>query len=113
MLRKNFFSSDEIEKIVKDFRTAGLSDEEVAIMDFAQKVVKAAHEIKPDEIDVLRNFGLEDEEIFDIILAASARSFFAQALDSTGTQPDKSYLKHVGDLTQVLAVGRPYEDIEE
>lgn len=113
MLRKNFFSSEEIEKIVKDFRTAGLSDEDVAIMAFAQKVVSDAHEIQPDEIDVLRSFGLEDQEIFDIILTASARSFFAQALDSAGTQPDEAYLDHVGDLTQVLAVGRPYRGDEE
>lgn len=81
-------------------------------MSFAQKVVKHAHEIQPAEVGALRDLGLQDEEIFDIILAASARSFFSQTLDSTGTQPDEAYLKHVGDLTQVLAVGRPYLDSE-
>jgi alkylhydroperoxidase family enzyme len=108
VLRKNFFSPEEITKIVKDFRNAGLSDEEVAIMSFAQKVVTHAHEIQPAEFDILRGFGLKDQEIFDIILAASARSFFAQTLDASGAQPDTAYLEHVGDLTDVLSVGRPY-----
>ena len=108
MLRKNFFSPEEITKIVKDFRNAGLSEEEVAIMTFAQKVVTDAHEIQPDDLDILRSYGLQDQEIFDIILTASARSFFAQALDASGAQPDKAYLDHVGDLTEVLSVGRPY-----
>ena len=109
MLRKNFFSAEEIERIVADFRNAGLSDEEVAIMSFAQKVVINAHAIEPEDIETLRKFNLADEEIFDIILAASARSFFAQALDASGVQPDGAYLDTVGDLIDVLSVGRPYD----
>jgi alkylhydroperoxidase family enzyme len=108
VLRKNFFSPEEITKIVKDFRNAGLAEEEVAIMTFAQKVVTDAHEIQPDDLEILRAYGLKDQEIFDIILAASARSFFALALDASGAQPDKAYLDHVGDLVDVLSVGRPY-----
>lgn len=113
MLRKNFFSSEEIESIVKDFRSAGLPEEEVAIMAFAQIVVTQAHKIQPEDINVLRDYGLDDHEIFDIILAASARSFFAQTLDATGSQPDEAYLEHVGDLVQVLSVGRPFEKKKE
>lgn len=109
MLRKNFFSAEEIERIVADYRNAGLPNEEVAIMSFAQKVVTDAHELQTEDIDSLRKLGLEDEEIFDIILAAAARSFFAQTLDATGAQPDKAYLETVGDLTKTLSVGRFYE----
>jgi alkylhydroperoxidase family enzyme len=109
VLRKNFFSSDEIDGIVKDFRNAGLPDEEVAVMSLAQKVVTGAHEIDAQEIDALRGYGLEDEEIFDVILAAAARSFFAQTLDATGVQPDKAYLETVGDLISTLSVGRNYD----
>ncbi len=77
-------------------------------MNFAQKVVTNAHEIQAEDFDELRAFGLEDEEIFDVILAASARSFFAQALDASGVQPDEAYLETIGDITQSLSVGRPY-----
>jgi alkylhydroperoxidase family enzyme len=113
VLRKNFFSAEEIERIVTDFRSAGLSDEEVTIMSFAQKVVTSAHGVQEEDLDLLRNLGLEDEEIFDIILAAAARSFFSQALDAAGTQPDNAYLETVGDLIQTLSVGRSFEAGDE
>jgi alkylhydroperoxidase family enzyme len=109
VLRKNFFSSEEIKKIVDDFRSAGLPEDEVAIMAFAQKVVTSPHEIEAEEVENLRGHGLGDEEIFDVILAASARSFFAKALDATGIQPDRAYLESVGDLIETLSVGRPFE----
>jgi alkylhydroperoxidase family enzyme len=109
VLRKNFFSAEEIERIVTDFRTAGLPDEEVAIMSFAQKVVTDAHEMQAEDFDALRKLGLADPEIFDIILAAAARSFFAQSLDASGVQPDSAYLEIVGDLSKILSVGRSYE----
>jgi alkylhydroperoxidase family enzyme len=108
VLRKNFFTSEQIEAIVNDYRSAGLSEEEVAIMAFAQKVVSNSHAIQPEDINVLRGYGLEDQEILDVILAASARSFFAQSLDAGGVQPDEAYLEHVGDLVRILSVGRPY-----
>ena len=38
LLRKNFFSADEVIAIVRDFRSAGLAPEEVALMSFAQKI---------------------------------------------------------------------------
>lgn len=113
MLRNNFFSTEEIEKIVADFRDAGLPDVEVAVMSLAQKVVTSAHKLQMEDIDLLRNYGLEDEEIFDVILAAAARSFFSQTLDASGAQPDKAYLETVGDLIETLSVGRPYNLVEE
>ena len=77
-------------------------------MDFAQKVVRSAHEITEEDIEVLRSYDLADEEIMDVILTASARSFFALSLDALGTQPDPEYLKDFPGLEEVLAVGRPY-----
>ncbi len=93
---------------MKDFRNAGLPEEEVAVMSLAQKVVTSPHEIEAEDLNHLRDYGLQDEEIFDIILAAAARSFFAQALDACGVQPDRAYLDTVGDITSALSVGRSY-----
>ncbi|MFN2149079.1 MAG: hypothetical protein ACK2T2_11865 [Anaerolineales bacterium] len=109
MLRKNFFDPDQLRALVNDFHDAGLSEEEVAVMDFAQKVIRAAHEITESDVDVLRGYGLKDEEIMDVILAASARSFFGLSLDALGLQPDLAYLEDVAGLEEVLSVGRPFE----
>ncbi len=109
VLRKNFFNEEELTAIVDDFTQAGLPDEEVAVMSLAQKVVRSAHSIAQEDIDKLRSFGLKDEAILDVILAAAARCFFGHTLDATGTQPDEAYLKDLdGALPEVLAIGRTW-----
>jgi len=67
VLRKNFFNADELIAIVKDFHNAGLSDEEVAIMEFAQKISTEAKEVSEEDMGKLRSYGLSDEEILDVV----------------------------------------------
>jgi len=108
VLRKNFFSVDQLTAIVKDFRNAGLTPEEVAIMAFAQKVSSQAHQVNEHDIEMLRGHGLTDEEIFDLVLAATARNFFSKTLDATSAVPDDIYRELEPELLQVLPVGRPF-----
>jgi uncharacterized peroxidase-related enzyme len=108
LLRKNFFSADQLVAIVKDFRNAGLPPEEVAIMSFAQKITIQARQINENDIDDLRKHGLSDEEILDIVLASTARSFFSKTLDALGAEPDEAYLELEPELIQALTLGRPF-----
>src|SRR4030042_2696241 len=105
LLRKNFFSADELAAIVKDFRNAGLSPEEVAIISFAQKVSLDAHQISAADIDELRGYGLSDEEILDVVLACTARNFFSKPLDALGAVPDEVYKELEPELLKVLTIG--------
>lgn len=108
MLRKNFFKADQLAAIVKDFRSAGLSPEEVAIMAFAQKRTGRANQVNEEDMDELRGYGLSDEEILDVILACTARNFFSKTLDAVGAIPDDIYKELEPELIQVLCVGRPF-----
>jgi uncharacterized peroxidase-related enzyme len=108
VLRKNFFNADELVAIVKDFRNAGLSPEEVAIMAFAQKVTTQAQQISEQDMDELRGYGLSDEEILDVVLACAARNFFSKTLDALGAVPDDAYKELEPELVKVLAAGRPF-----
>jgi alkylhydroperoxidase family enzyme len=108
VLRKNFFSADELIAIVKDFRNAGLSPEEVAIMSFVQKVTTSTREITDSDVEELRSFGLSDDEIFDVVLACTARNFFSKTLDSINVTPDEKYLELEPELLQQLTIGRPF-----
>ena len=110
LLRKNFFSPDELMAIVRDFRSAGLTDEEVAIMAFVQKVATQPGEINQGDYDNLRRFGLTDEEILDIVLACTARSFFSKTLDAFCAVPDQVYLDLEPELREVLTIGRPFSE---
>ena len=108
ILRKNFFDKDQLIAIVKDFRNAGLPAEEVALMDFAQKVIACAHQINEEDIEALRKYGLSDEEIFDVTLACTARSFFSKTLDALDAKPDEVYAALEPELVEVLALGRAF-----
>jgi alkylhydroperoxidase family enzyme len=106
VLRKNFFNAAELIAIVKDYQHAGLTDEEVALMSFAQKVTLDPAVITPHDMDELRVYGLTDEDILDVVLACTARSFFSKTLDALGAVPDESYRSLEPELYQALAIGR-------
>lgn len=108
LLRKNFFSADQLITIVKDFRNAGLPPEEVAIMSFAQKVITQAGQITEQDINELHKHSLSDEEILDVVLASTARSFFSKTLDALDVKPDEAYLGLEPELVQALTLGRPF-----
>jgi len=108
VLRKNFFSADQLVAIVKDFRNAGLPPEEVTLMSFAQKVTIHAHQVNEDDMNELRGFGLTDEEILNVVLVCTARNFFSKTLDALDTTPDEVYKDLEPELRLVLTLGRPF-----
>lgn len=108
LLRKNFFSVEQIQAIVKDFRNAGLAPDEVALMAFAQKVVHHASDISQDDIQDLKSFGLSDEDILNVVVTITARSFFSKTLDALDVEPDEIYKELEPELIQTLSVGRPF-----
>jgi alkylhydroperoxidase family enzyme len=88
-----------------------VSEEEQAVQELARKVAADALSVTDADYDRLRGFGLGDDEIFDVVLAAAARSFFCKAIDGTGVQPDAEYRELVEpDVLEALTVGRPIED---
>ncbi len=108
MLRKNFFTAEQLEAIVRDFRNAGLPPAEVAMMAFAEKLTLHAHQITQKDVDALRAHGFSEEEVLDIALAAAARNFYSKVLDAVGAEPDPLYLEMEESLRKALTVGRPF-----
>ena len=87
-----------------------LDDEERAVQDLARKVVEDATSITEVDVDRLRGFGLTDDDIFGVVLAAAARCFFSKTLDALCVQPDAAYRALDPDVRDALTVGRPIED---
>ena len=87
-LESAFYSREELEAIVRDYRHAGLAEVDVAIMALAEQVARDAHRVTDEDVDTLRRHGLSDAEIFDVTLTAAARSFFSKTLDAMGAEPD-------------------------
>lgn len=97
-------------EIALDRRTAGLDEVDIAVMDLAERVVDDATSVAGDDLQRLRDLGLSDTEIMDVVLAASARCFFSKTLDALGVRPDASYLDLDAKLRDALVVGRPIAD---
>ena len=94
-------------EIALDHRAAGLDEVDVAVMDLAELVVDDATAITDGDLQQLRELGLSEADIMDVILAASARCFFSKTLDALGVLPDASYLELEPELRGALVVGRP------
>lgn len=95
---------EPVEQIARDRRSAGLSEVDLAVMDLAEQVVDDATSV---DVQPLRDLGLTDAEIMDVVLAAAARCFFSKTLDGVGALPDASYAELGSTLLDVLVVGKP------
>jgi alkylhydroperoxidase family enzyme len=98
---------EPVREIALDHRTAGLDAVDVAVMDLAERVVDDASSIGDAELQPLRDLGLSETEIMDVVLAAAARCFFSKTLDGLGVRPDASYGELDPELREALVVGRP------
>ena len=106
VLSEQFYTPEQLIRIATNYRTAGLAPADVAIMAYAEKVVRDATAITQADIDELNQHGYSDDEIFDITTAATVRCFFSKTLDALGVEPDEAYLALDEELHQTLAIGR-------
>jgi len=102
---------EPVRDIVLDRRAAGLDEIDVAVMDLAERVVADATSIGDADLRPLRDLGLTQTEIMDVVLAAAARCFFSKALDALGVLPDAGYRDLEAELREALVVGRPIADV--
>lgn len=96
--------------IARDRHATGLDAIDLAAMDLAERVVDDAIAIKDADLQRLRDLGLSDTDIMDVVLAAAARCFFAKTLDALGVRADASYRELDPDVLDALVVGRAIAD---
>jgi alkylhydroperoxidase family enzyme len=70
-------------------------------------VADDATSITDADLQPLRDLGLTDTDIMDVVLAAAARCFFSKTLDALGVRPDAKYAKLEPEVREALVVGRP------
>ena len=84
-----------------------LTPTEQAVIRLAEQVTTDATAVTQADIDELRELGLADAAILDVILAASVRCFFAKVLDATGALPDARFAELPATLRDALTGARP------
>lgn len=83
-----YMDEQEIAAVLRDFRTAGLTGAEVAMMEFAQKLSRDSAAMTEADSQRLRDAGFDDREIVDIALVAAARNYYSRALHALAVEPD-------------------------
>jgi uncharacterized peroxidase-related enzyme len=78
----------ELVRIARDYRDADLSEAEVAMMAFAERVSRDADAMTDADSLRLREVGFSDREIVDIALAAAARNFYSRAVQALAVDVD-------------------------
>jgi uncharacterized peroxidase-related enzyme len=107
ILMDKFLEPDAVRALADDFRAAELEPADLAVMELADKVAQDATSVTQADVDRLRDLGLTDREILDVVVAAAARCFFSKTLDALGAQPDAKYSQLEPELRNALTVGRP------
>jgi uncharacterized peroxidase-related enzyme len=87
---------------------AGLTDQEKAIATWARKVARDPNATTPDDIDALRDSGLDDGQIFAVTAFVALRLAFSTINDSLGAQPDAQLAESLpSEVLEAVTYGRP------
>ncbi|WP_248307291.1 alkylhydroperoxidase [Devosia sp. 1635] len=89
----------------RDYRNAGLTEQEVAMLAYAEQITINASHITQSNIDALRAVGLSDLNIADIALAASFRNFVSRYFDAVGAKAEPEFLDGDSNVRNELSVG--------
>lgn len=108
VLAQRFVPAQVVRDLVTDLDSAAVDEQERAVVAFAAKVARAADQVEQADVQRLRDLGLDDAAVLDVVLAAAARCFFSTVLDATGTLADASFAQlEPPELRDALVVGRP------
>ena len=106
---REFFDDATLIAIAEQREHEVLNDAEQALVRFARQVAGDASRVTPEQVAALKAHGYGDAEIFDIVAAVAARSFFTRVLDGLGVHMDSSFLALDEPLRSALTVGRPID----
>lgn len=89
----------------------GLDPADRALVTFATTCATDPASIGEADVATLREHGLTDADVADVIFAVAARCFFATVLDAGGAQADAALALTFDDATREgLTVGRPFAE---
>jgi alkylhydroperoxidase family enzyme len=87
---------------------AGLTDQEQALAAWARKVARDPNATTPADVQVLREAGLDDGQIFAVTAFVALRLAFSTINDALGAQPDAGMAQALPPVVRAaVTYGRP------
>jgi uncharacterized peroxidase-related enzyme len=103
----DFGSKEAVLAVQLDFRSAGLSERDVAMLAYVETVTRDASQVTQAHIERLRLVGFTDVQICDIALCAAFRCFVSRFFDAVGAGPEPAFLDGDANFRRAMTVGRP------
>jgi uncharacterized peroxidase-related enzyme len=107
-----FFSREDVQAMARGEVPQSLSDADAAMVAFGRKVARDASAVTAGDVELLKQHGFTDAEIFDTVATAAARAFFSKVVESLGVEADPPFHAMNSEFRQVLTVGRPLGSVE-
>ena len=80
---------DQVEKIKADYRVAGLSATDTAVLDFAVKLTLHPSRMETSDLDVLRKEGFSDVALLEIVHITGYFNYINRVADALGVDPER------------------------
>jgi alkylhydroperoxidase family enzyme len=80
---------EEVAKVIKDWRSAALDDQEKAMLAFTEKFSLTPSQITDADVEALRATGFSDDQILSIGLGAGYRNWVDRIADLLGVEEEK------------------------
>lgn len=82
-------TEDEAVTVYRNWHELDLVQDERAMLMFAEKLTYSPSQMEEADVEVLRNVGFTDENIFDIVLLVAYRNYMNRINDGLGVMPDR------------------------
>jgi len=105
-----FIEEEGVQAIADGIAEAVITEAEIAVVEFARKIAGDASQVQQQDVDILKEHGYTDAEIFDIATTVAGRSFLTKILDALGVQMDVTAESLNPAFKEKLTVGRPLSD---
>jgi len=80
---------DQVAKIITNWRTAVLDDQEKAMLAFTEKFTLMPSKLSDEDLEELRRAGFGESEILAIVLGAGYRNWVDRIADLLGVEEEK------------------------
>ena len=81
-------SDEQRQAVQEDYRSAGLTPREVALLDFALKLTVHPRDVHQTDLNALREHSFNDEQLVDAVQCIGYFNFINRVLDGLGVDPE-------------------------
>ena len=74
-----------------DYRAAGLTAADVAMLDFAVKLTREPSAMSRDDVEALRAHGFDDAAVHEVVQIAAMFNYYNRLADGLGIDPEPDW----------------------